>query len=441
MRPHGNGPREERLGLLCQHFFPEMISTGLHMTELVSVLSHQGWRLKVYCAQPALVADDGGAAPSGTCDYEGASVCRVAARGVHRGGLVGRLMFAVSYTVGVAWRVFRDRKKLAGLIASTNPPFIGLVALVMRWLCGKPYSVIVYDVYPDIAVRLGMVRAESWIAKAWNLASKTILAKASLVVVIGSDMAAIVGSKLGERQVPTVVIPNWSNEAKVGLVASSENAFVRENGLQGRVIVQYAGTMGRTHNLEALIEAAKILRDNQTVVFQFVGDGAKRPLLEEMVRRERLTNVRFLPYQPVSELAAMLSAADLAVVALEHSFTGLSVPSKTYGIMACGVPILGILDPSSEIGRTIIEHRCGVVLGQADGRRIADVVQDLLAEPERFREMGRNGRRAFLEHYTLAKAGQRYDVALRSAFGDAACREQDEPKFSGELAKPAAELT
>jgi glycosyltransferase involved in cell wall biosynthesis len=132
--------------------------------------------------------------------------------------------------------------------------------------------------------------------------------------------------------------------------------------------------------------------------------------------RERgLTNVSFLPYQPMERLGEMLSAADLSVVCLESHFTGLSVPSKTYGVMAAGRALLGFLEPDSEIGRTIIERDCGVVLPNPTAEAVAKLLTELMADRPKLARMGANGRTAYLQEFTLSQAAERYDACLTDA--------------------------
>ena len=416
---------EKRLGLLCQHFYPEMKSTGLHMTELAVSLARRGWRLRVYCSHPTGPIATGPIADEDPSrqfpgDHEGVEVVRVRPLGRHEGGVAGRLVFGVSYLIAIAIKVVRDRRELAGFIVTTNPPFVGLAALLMRRLFAMPYVQIVYDLFPDSAVRMGAIGANSPITRIWRTVTRAIFRDAALVIAIGRDMAEIIASLMGSRPAKVIIIPNWSDEAKVWPVPRADNAFVRATGVADKIVIQYSGNLGRNHNVECLIEAAKLVSDDSRIVFQFIGGGAKKSIVEKAIREAGLTNVQCLPLQPIADLAAVLSAAQLGVVALGEAFTGLSVPSKTYGIMASGVPILAILDERSEIGRTISEHHCGVVLPRADGAAVAAIVRQLAGDPARFASLGDNGRRAFLKNYTLSKAADRYSAALEGVFGDAA---------------------
>jgi glycosyltransferase involved in cell wall biosynthesis len=407
------------LVLLCQHFYPEMISTGIHMTELARTLARKGWEITVVSAQPRLALGEESVRVEREMVYENVRVLRVPAWGSHASWMPGRLAFALTYLASSCVALFRLRKRAQGVLVTTNPPFIGLVGWIYRRLAGLPYVLIVHDVYPDVAVRLGVLRPRSLLARVWLRVTRLILDGAALNIVIGRDMARIIGARVRRgRDARIRLIPNWSDASTVSPVAREENRFVREHGLDGRFVVQYSGRMGRTHNLEPLLEAAELLR-GEPVVFQLIGDGAKRRRLEERCRERGLENMKFLPYQPLERLDEVLSASDLSIVCLESHFTGLSVPSKTYGVMAAGKPILGFLDPKSEIGLTLAEHRCGIVLRDPSGEEVAACVRDLMRDPARREEMGRNARRAFLEEFTLDHAAERYDLCLAEAFNPA----------------------
>ena len=400
--------------LMCQHFYPEMISTGIHMTELAVALTRRGWRVSAVCAQPSLLLSEANVPVPRAMTHEGVTITRVGTIGSH-GGLTSRGLFALSFVVTSVARALRLRHGARGIVLTTNPPFLGLGAWALSRLGVLPYVMIVYDVYPEIASRLGILKQGSLIERLWQRATRMVLNEAVAVVVIGRDMERIIAAKLRPVQRGRLhLIPNWSDDDTVAPVPRERNTFVTEHQLDGRFVVQYAGRMGRTHNLEPLVGAAALLRD-RPVVFQLIGDGTKRASLLAWCRERGLTNVAFLPYQPMERLGEMLSAADLSVVCLESHFTGLSVPSKTYGVMAAGKAILGFLDPDSEIGRTLIERDCGVVLPNPSADVVARVVTELMADRSRLARMGANGRAAYLLDFTLNRAADRYDACLADA--------------------------
>jgi len=396
-----------------------MVSTGMHMTELATRLAELGWEITVYTAKPSW-GTDGEAdrrVPKGMT-YGGVRILRVPTIGSQRGGLVSKAAAGVTFVLSVSLALWRRRADYQGMVITTNPPFLGVLGWLFSRLYGRPYLLIVYDVFPEFAISLGVLSPDSWVAKAWRWTTRLILSGAAVTVVIGRDMLDLVQRKmpvhLHER---IVLIPNWSDERRVHPVPAETNMFRREHGLEGRFVVQYAGRLGEKHNLEPLIDAARLL-SHTNVLFQFVGEGAKKAKLEALAARAGLANVQFLPYQPIRRLAEMLSAADLAVVCLESGHTGISVPSKAYGVIASGTPVLGIIDPDSEIGQMIKETGCGVLVGP-EGDEIAAAIRELMEDPAARTAMGEAGRAAFLEKYTLAKAAGAYDAALSSMLNHA----------------------
>jgi glycosyltransferase involved in cell wall biosynthesis len=406
-------PRSKKsIALICQHFYPEMISTGMHMTELAVGLARCGWSLRVYCTQP--VYRDHSQSDERVplySEYQGIEIVRVPAWGNQRRSLLQRGINALLFVANTAWHLWRDRKQLSGVINTTNPPFLGLAAVFAKWFAHLPFITIVYDLFPDAAVCIGELPANSLVVRLWERLTRFLLRQSAGLVVIGRDMEQRVRCKLGKNtQVDIALIPNWSDSDLVYPVPREQNPFRQACGHGDHFVIQYSGRMGRTHNIEPLVDAARLLQDKQ-VIFQFIGDGAKRAKLE--MQSAGLPNVQFLPYQPFDNLANVLSAADLAVVCLERSCTGISVPSKTYGIMASGRPILAFLSPESEIGQTILEAECGFVLPEPSGDQIAELILDCMQNPSVVKRMGCNSRHVFLKNYTLARAVDSYDKFLR----------------------------
>ena len=426
--------QKKYLALICQHFYPEMLSTGLFMTNIATGLVQRGWAVRVYCAQPLYLP--GGINNEDTpryLEYEGVEIIRVPTLSTARNLLPRRMLNAITFLLAIAWYLLRDQRNLLGVINTTNPPMLGLVAWLAKWSLGLPFLTIVHDVYPDVAVQLGLLSKRSPITWLWEWLTQLIFNQSVGLIVIGRDMAQLVRTKLNRRSaVLMTLIPHWADSAYLYPVPQGENRFVQEHALADRFVVQYAGRMGRAHNLDPLLVAAQRLQETN-VLFQFIGDGAKRAALEEQVQALGLTNVQFLPYQPYETLAQPLSAAALAVVCLENAVTGASVPSKTYGILACARPLLALVDPGSEIGQLVQERGCGVVLPSATGQQVADTIRQLMAAPEQLAAMGQRSYQTFQQHYTLAIALEQYDLCLRRYLDrDLADRTLQTPVTSGQ---------
>ena len=368
----------------------------------------------VVCAQPTLQLERSNTKVAASTEYEGVKIRRVRAIGSHR-NLFIRMAFAVSYLLATFVYVARSRKELDGIVITTNPPFLGLAGRLAKALFGLRYVVIVYDVYPDIASGLGMIRRGGVLFRLWDLVTKSFLRAAERVIVIGRDMRDLIDEKLGTNGPELVIIPNWSDETLVHPIDKAVNPFRSKVADRGDFVVQYSGRMARSHNIEPVLQAAALLGE-RPVVFQMIGDGAKKGSLQALSNDLGLQNVQFLAYQPRAELPEVLSAADISVVCLDAAFTGISVPSKAYGIMAAGTAMLALVEEASEIGKVVREYDCGVVLADPSPSELAAVIAALIDDPIRLARLGSNARDAFLEHFTLALAAKRYHHVLREVF-------------------------
>lgn len=405
------------IALICQHFYPEMMSTGLLLTELTTSLVAEGTSMRVYASKPSYLEEGISAEIPKRMHHEGVEIIRVPGIGNPKGNLPTRTLFSVTYLLGTMWCIIRDRHEIAGVLSTTNPPFIGLAALCGKLLFGIPYITIVHDIYPDVAIKLGVLRQNGAIATVWKHITNLVLNHGEQNTVLGRDMDELVKQKLKPgRKDRTVLIPNWSDERRMfGGVTRSDNPFIHKHDLEDKFVVQYSGRMGRTHNIEPLIHAAATLKE-EPIVFQFIGDGPKRLQLKKLADDYGLKNVQFLPYQPIEELHFSLSAPDVAIVCLDTAFTGLSVPSKSYGIMANGTAIVAFLDAHSEIGQTLIEYDCGIVLSDPTAESVAALLKQLISAPDRVARLGANGFEAFKQQFTRAKAVEKYSILLEEVF-------------------------
>jgi glycosyltransferase involved in cell wall biosynthesis len=157
------------------------------------------------------------------------------------------------------------------------------------------------------------------------------------------------------------VIPLWSDCDEIRPTPREENRLLQELGLAGKMVVLYAGNMGRPHGIEALAEAVKILEQDQDIHFVFMGSGSKKSLLDELVTGGA-RNITLLAPRPRSAQIDFLNACDIAVLSLVEGMKGLAVPSRSYNLMAAGKPMIALVDNSSEIAHLIREEQIGWVV-------------------------------------------------------------------------------
>lgn len=408
--------KNKSVAIVCQNFYPEMVSTGLLITEMATELRKRGWDITVYCSKPVNKDIIEQKIPR-EINYKGITIKRMPSIGSKQSNTLMRLLMNLTYLLSTIKALISDKDQYNGIFVTTNPAFIGLAGWFMAIFFGKKYLQLVHDVYPDIAIQFGAIKENSLLANIWHKITKIILNKASVIIVIGEDMKSILKQKLnGDAKDKIKLITNWSDKNNVRPINDEDNNFRKEHDLKDKIVIQYSGKMGRTHPLEKIVEAAEVLQKESNLLFLMIGEGPKKNKLVKMTEEKELENVKFLPYQPHEDLSQVFSAADLSIVCLGSEWTGLSVPSKTYGIMASKTAILGLVDENSEIGMTVKRHNCGVIMENPSFKEIASKLKALTKEPDELKKMGENGLNAFLEYYTLQRAGDQYNKILNETF-------------------------
>jgi glycosyltransferase involved in cell wall biosynthesis len=294
-------------------------------------------------------------------------------------------------------------------VALTTPPLIAATALVAKALKGSRLVYWVQDLYPEIAVAMGALAPGSLAVRTMSALSRAVLRRADAVVALGEEMRlrCIAAGALPDR---AHVIPNWADGTGVRPVPHEQNSLRPAIAGEARFVAMYSGNMGRVHDIETLIGAARLLRDRREIAFVFAGDGAKRSLVEAAARE--LPNVRLAPYQPRERLSESLSAADVHLVALSTEIEGLAEPSKLYGIMAAGRPTLYVGPERAEVARTIQREGCGGRIANGDAAGLADAILALVGNTVVRDAMCSRARGALEMRYQRSVATQRFASLL-----------------------------
>ena len=256
------------------------------------------------------------------------------------------LGFSIVYAVVLIWY-----KKPDIIFVVTNPPIAPLVTWLIAGIRRIPYFVLVYDLYPEALVISGIFRENNAVCRIWKKVNVKVFKGAWKVFTLSQSMRDSISAYIDIGKIQ--VIHNWSDGNYIRPVARDENPFIRSHGINGKKIVLYSGNMGLTHDLESVIEAARMLDHVSDLQFIMVGEGGKKGALIEMARRYNLPNVLFLPYQDADNFPYAIAAADIGVVTLDAGAEGIAVPSKTYTNMAAGLCLLVIAPKASEISRMV----------------------------------------------------------------------------------------
>lgn len=404
-----------KLTVLCQLFYPELVSTGQTLTELCEVLADLGVEIEVI-AGPVTIVDRKSAIPR-TIKYHKITINRVWGTRLPKLNLLGRIINQITYAGSVFFHLLFDRSSRPILVL-TNPPYLAFTCAILRSLkIGKPYLYVIFDVYPDSAINLGILKKNSFIAKLWDWFNIFTYNHATNIVVIGRCMQEVIIKKMEKYQVDyrdkIRLIHIWSDDRLIQSVAKEENPFIKQWNLENKFIVSYSGNMGRFHDLETIMETAKLLQNYPDIIFLFVGEGYKKAWMIDYANKWKLINCQFHSYVPRENLGLVLSCVNLGLVSLSPGQEGLSVPSKTFGLLAVGVPVVAIMSSHSEIARILNEEDCGVVVEPGDSTHLRNALLSLYNNQQKRIQMGNNAKNAIAQKYNLRAAAQAYFELIR----------------------------
>ena len=395
--------------LISQYFYPEMISTGHILTELLVELASRGLKNKVICGQPCYYSTE---KVDPYITYKGIEIVRPRNAQYKKNSLKGKVLNSTSFFFQ-AFVLGLKQKKRGPVLLVTNPPILGLIGPIIKAVKKRPFILIIHDLYPDIAVNMGYLGPKSFITFCWRFLNRWIYNRSSFIVVLGRDVQRVILKQLSAKHHHKVIyIPNWADPSIIQPVKHAENPLIKQLELKYKFIVQYSGNMGLTHDMETIIEAAKVLRAKARVHFLLIGGGGKLRRIKEMIRSYDLTNVTLLPYHARENLKYSLGSAHVSLISLEKGATGLSVPSKLYGIMASGRPAIAIMDEDSEVALTLKEFRCGFVTPPKDVNALVQSITWLMSHETERRSMGKRAYDAFLSNYTVKLCAAQYHDLL-----------------------------
>jgi glycosyltransferase involved in cell wall biosynthesis len=276
------------------------------------------------------------------------------------------------------------RYRKAHLFIITNPPFAVFISLLLR----NPYSVLIYDVYPDVLVNYKIFKGNSWFIKYWRRLNRKIFRNSEQLYTISEGMKALLSNYVNEAKVK--VVPIWSDSEFLKPIPKFENQFLKNLGLTDEFVVQYSGNLGRTHDVDVLVELAIDLKNEKNLHFVIIGQGDKWRLLEQKIADYKLENCSLLPWQPVEVLPQSLAAPDIGVVSLGSEASKMSVPSKTFNLFSVGVPILAIASDDSELADLLKRYNAGVTLDSNQVKEMKDFILTLKNDREKLLEYKSN---------------------------------------------------
>ncbi|MEY2780278.1 MAG: hypothetical protein RL623_1458 [Actinomycetota bacterium] len=401
-----------RLVVICPHFAPDLAPTGVVMTRIVQELAARGHEIHVVTSLPwyrnhAIESGWGGRLWR-TEKTAWGSIIRVHPfPGKSKTNLLRRAIgfLAFSYAVGIrSVHAGGLPFKVDGVLAMSPPLTLGLTGWFTKMIRRAPLVFNIQDVFPDAAIQTGAISNKRIIAIAqWF--ERVSYHRSDAVVLLSQDLRNNIAGKLNPKYHPRLhVIPNFVDTIAI-TPQSRMTPYRSELGIREELVVMYAGNVGFSQSLHLMLEAA---REFPQVAFVINGDGAARKKLQE--DGSRIPNLYFGEYQPIERLSEVLATGDIHVVPLRAGLASVSVPSKSYSILAAARPMVAAIDLDTEIPHILHQAQAGVAVSPDDVELFIAALRKMIANPQSLLEMGVNGRKWVEEHASPASVAEQYEA-------------------------------
>ena len=406
--------------MLANYFYPDVASLGQLMTELAEELQNN-IDITVIAAFPNYT----GSIPE---KYKGKrivkekhqniQILRVRVPEFDKTNKLSRIKYIISYFINSILAIIKSGKQDVIYTTSQPPVLGGVLGVIGKVLKRAKLIYNIQDFNPEQTEAVGYSK-NKFIIEVARLIDKISCKISDLVIIVGRDMQETLKNRFKHKRVPTnIVINNWTNENIIKPLDSNHIKvleFKEKYNMKDKFIFMYSGNIGLFYDLENIIKVVGEFKENKDIIFAFIGDGAVKQELVDYCNKNNVENVRFIPYQDKADLIYSLNAADIHWVVNAKGIKGVSVPSKLYGVMAAGKPVLGVLDEGSEARLIVEECNCGVCIEPGNYKEISNKINYILNNKEEIRALGSNGRQYLETNLTKEVSINKYKENILEA--------------------------
>jgi glycosyltransferase involved in cell wall biosynthesis len=368
--------------IVNQFFWPDVAATGQLITDLTRHLGSEH-EVTVICS--------GGSYNSAEATDEPPPVKIIRVPGPrYRPGALARLLSYVTFFLGALWHEFRVPRQDV-VVTMTTPPLLAIGGTLVKLFRGSRHYVWEMDLFPDAFVALGALSERSWVLRILGWIEDSCRLRSDGIIALGPCMRRrLIARGIPKRLVH--VVENWADGRSI-----TAKPFQND----GPIHVLYSGNLGLSHDTDTILNTMRHFRQDPRFLFTFAGGGVKRAEVERACVAEGIQNCRFLPYVDRDDMDGLFSQADIGLVTEHPGHIGIVVPSKLYGLMAAGRPVLFIGPRRSTADLVIRRFRCGWQTDPGDWKSVTNLLESLAVNREELRVLGARARSAFDRHYDL----------------------------------------
>lgn len=387
---------------LGQFFYPDHNSSATLPFDTARYLASQGYTVDALVGYPKEYAE--GAAPLRET-VEGIGIRRVRYLQLRRTGKLGRLInyFSLTFRMLLHARILKNYRCV---FVFSNPPVLPVVPNLAKRRWGTKFIFVAYDIYPEVAYASGSLQATGAISRVMRRINHALYQSVDCVVALTDEMRSFLLSHRPELSPERVVtIANWAHEKRL---TPDAEAYARFGYAEGQFVVSYFGNMGICQDMETLLHAAKLLKDDPRVRFLIVGHGGKTEAVQAFLAEHNLRNVQLLGFLTGKDFEQAVAVSSCAVVSLEKGLIGTCAPSKYYSYLQGGMPVLAVVERESYLAKEVAREDIGRAVEIGNAESLRDAILFLAEHPDERRAMAGRAGKLYDERYAYEVAMEQY---------------------------------
>lgn len=414
-----NMNKKKKLLVYAHYYYPDVASTGQILTELCEGMKDT-FDITVICVVPSYIGKIEEKYKIKRIYKENINeinVVRVRVPEFQKSNKLSRTKNLLAYFFNSLIATFKLEKHDYIFTISQPPILGGVLGVLGKWIKGGKLIYNIQDFNPEQTMAVGYTKNKLLLNTAMMM-DKFSCKQSNEVIVVGRDMQETLRNRFNNKKVPeNTFINNWIDEKEIYPLNENHPKiidFKEKYNLNDKFIIMYSGNIGLYYDLENIIKVIGKFNEREDVIFAFVGDGTVKKEIEDYATENKLSNVTFIPYQDKADLVYSLNSADIHWVVNAKGIKGVSVPSKLYGVMATGKPVLGVLDKGSEARLIVDECNCGVCTEPGNYNEIYNKIEYILNNKEKVKSLGQNGRKYLEMNLTKEVSINKYKNTILS---------------------------
>lgn len=389
----------KKIMFVCQFFYPEKVSSAILPFELATELIKGGYCVKALVGFPKEYVDYTKIPKKE--NINGINIKRIKYLTLNRVGTLGRIINYLSFSLSIVLH-FWEFRKIDYCISYTNPPLLPPIIALLSKVFKFKFIFEIYDLYPDTATKAGVLSENGIINKIFNYLTNYALNNCWKIVVLSHECKnyLLKTRKLSDNKIH--IISNWYQSLPI-----TKNKYPKKT-----LTLLYGGNMGIMQDMKTIEDTIMELKNNDKFEFILAGHGNKKEMLESVINKENVNNCQIYDFLPKKDYDSLMERVDLAILSLEQFGVGLGSPSKLYGYLAKGIPIIAIIDSSTDIAKDIYEYQNGIHVNNGDYLNLVENLNDIYNNQNMLTYMHKQSLKLFNEKYTLNNALDQFKILI-----------------------------